>query len=107
MSEQKENVTVEDIGAWAKWFRDNKRWIWPTVMFVAGGLGLNLDRVEDFLPTLPTDKTVVERLDKVEKRVEVLTLTVGKHEEKLFPLEGSPNEEESSPDSGEKPVYRE
>lgn len=106
-----EKVTVEDLGKWAKWFADNKRWIYPTILFVVGYFGGNPDNVSKWLPNLDnlgvgTSNEVVERVDKLEENVDVLTKAVSAHEAKLFPL-GQPADASSRVDEADKPLHRE
>lgn len=81
------------------WWMKNKRWIFPTILFVVGYFGGNPDNVAKWMPDFPAGGNtteVVERLGRIESHIETLVKVVGEHDKLLNPT-----------NVGEKPVYRE
>lgn len=67
----------------SEWWVQNKRWVWPTLLFIFGLLGGNVDRANDFIPTSPDVNQTNKRLDDVEGTLNTLVKAVGAHETKL------------------------
>lgn len=66
---EKEELTIPEA---LTWWQKNKAWVWPIIAGVVMLFGGNVDRIDEFLPALPSTeavKTLQTQVDKLQTSV--------------------------------------